>query len=143
MDKRYLTLVLGDPPDTARLEGPYSRSPENPRLFTTRVESARRAALSYEVRERFSGAALVEVKLETGRTHQIRVQLSEAGFAVLGDPLYGPLEARAHPAAQSLGRLALHAARLRVEGLSARGYVAVEAPLPEDFGRALTLLRGA
>jgi 23S rRNA pseudouridine1911/1915/1917 synthase len=141
VDKRYLTLVLGEPPDSARLEGPYSRSPENPRLFTTRVESARRAALSYEVRERFAGAALLEVKLETGRTHQIRVQLSEAGFPVLGDPLYGPLEARAHPAAQALGRLALHAARLRLEGLSAKGHIAVEAPLPEDFLRALAVLR--
>ncbi|MBF5043928.1 RluA family pseudouridine synthase [Aggregicoccus sp. 17bor-14] len=141
VDKRYLTLVLGAPPDSARLEGPYARSPDNPRLFTTRVESARRAALTYEVRERFAGAALVEVNLETGRTHQIRVQLSEAGFPVLGDPLYGPLEARAHPAAQALGRLALHAARLRIEGLSAKGHIAVEASLPEDFQRALAVLR--
>jgi 23S rRNA pseudouridine1911/1915/1917 synthase len=141
-DKRYLTLVLGAPPDSGRLEGPYGRSPDNPRLYTTRVESPRRAALSFQVRERFVNAALVEVQLETGRTHQIRVQLSEAGFPVLGDPTYGPKEARVHPAATALGRLALHAAALTLVGPGPGGRLSVQAPLPEDFERALALLRG-
>lgn len=141
VDKRYWTLVLGEAPGQGRLEGPYGRDPENPRKYTTRVRSARRAALSFEVRERLVGATLLEVKLETGRTHQIRVQLSEAGHPVLGDAIYGPREARAHPAALALGRQALHALRLTLPHPSTGQEVRVEAPLPEDFQRALALLR--
>jgi 23S rRNA pseudouridine1911/1915/1917 synthase len=142
VDKRYWTLVLGNPPEQGRLEGPYSRDPKDPRRFTTRVPSARRAALSFEVRERFPGAALLEVDLDTGRTHQIRVQLSEAGFPVLGDSLYGTEAARTHPAALTLGRQALHAFRLELPSPASGKAVHVEAPLPEDFQRALAALRG-
>ncbi len=141
VDKRYWTLVLGETPEQGRLEGPYGRDPENPRKYTTRVRSARRAALSFEVRERLVGATLLEVRLETGRTHQIRVQLSEAGHPVLGDAIYGPQEARAHPAAQALGRQALHALRLTLPHPFTGKDLRVEAPLPEDFQRALALLR--
>lgn len=141
VDKRYWTLVLGEAPEQGRLEGPYSRDPKDPRKFTTRVQSARRAALSFEVRERLHGATLLEVKLETGRTHQIRVQLSEVGLPVLGDAIYGPAEVRSHPAAQALGRQALHALRLSLPGPATGQPIQVEAPLPEDFQRALALLR--
>jgi 23S rRNA pseudouridine1911/1915/1917 synthase len=141
VDKRYWTIVLGETPEQGRLEGPYGRDPENPRKYTTRVRSARRAALSFEVRERLVGATLLEVRLETGRTHQIRVQLSEAGHPVLGDALYGPREAREHPAAQALGRQALHALRLTLPHPATDQELRVEAPLPEDFQRALALLR--
>ncbi|HLK99214.1 MAG TPA: RluA family pseudouridine synthase [Myxococcaceae bacterium] len=141
VDKRYWTLVLGETPEQGRLEGPYGRDPENPRKYTTRVRSARRAALSFEVRERLVGATLLEVRLETGRTHQIRVQLSEAGHPVLGDGLYGPREAREHPAALALGRQALHALRLTLPHPATDQELRVEAPLPEDFQRALALLR--
>ena len=141
VDKRYWTLVLGEAPERGRLEGPYGRDPKDPRKFTTRVRSARRAALSFEVRERLRGATLLEVRLETGRTHQIRVQLSEAGHPVLGDAIYGPAEARSHPAARALGRQGLHALRLSLPHPSTGALVQVEAPLPEDFQRALALLR--
>ena len=135
VQKRYLALVLGEPPDKLRLEGPYGRDPKDPRRYTTRFASPRRAALFFEVRERFPGAALLEVGLETGRTHQIRVQLSEAGYLVLGDKVYGTDAARAHPAARAIGRQALHAVTLSLPGVSAR------APVPKDFERAMELLR--
>jgi 23S rRNA pseudouridine1911/1915/1917 synthase len=141
VDKRYWTIVLGEAPEQGRLEGPYGRDPKDPRRFTTRVPSARRAALSFEVRERLRGATLLEVRLETGRTHQIRVQLSEAGHPVLGDTLYGPAEVRSHSAARALGRQALHALHLSLPRPSTGELVRVEAPLPEDFQRALALLR--
>ena len=141
VDKRYWALVLGETPERERLEAPYGRDPKDPRRFTTKVRSARRAALSYEVRERLKGATLVEVKLETGRTHQIRVQLSEAGHPVLADSLYGPEETRTHPAAKAMGRHALHALRLSLPSPATGERVSVEAPLPEDFQRALALLR--
>jgi 23S rRNA pseudouridine1911/1915/1917 synthase len=142
VDKRYWALVLGETPERDRLEAPYGRDPKNPRLFTTKVRSARRAALSYEVRERLKGATLVEVKLETGRTHQIRVQMAEAGYPVLGDSMYGPQETRMHPAAKEIGRHALHAFRLSLPSPLTGEVVSVEAPLPEDFQRALAMLRG-
>ncbi|WNG39505.1 RluA family pseudouridine synthase [Archangium violaceum] len=141
VDKRYWALVLGETPERDRLEAPYGRDPKDPRRFTTKVRSARRAALTYEVRERLKGATLVEVELETGRTHQIRVQMAEAGYPVLADSLYGPEETRLHPAAKELGRHALHAVRLSLPSPATGGVVSVEAPLPEDFLRALALLR--
>jgi 23S rRNA pseudouridine1911/1915/1917 synthase len=141
--KRYFALVLGAPPDRQHLEGPYSRDPENPRRYTTRYESPRRAALSFEVRERFADVALLDVALETGRTHQIRVQLSEAGFPVLGDKLYGTPAALSHPAAIALGRQALHARSLALPHPRTGAPLSFEAPLPEDFERALALLRGS
>ncbi|RKH22154.1 RluA family pseudouridine synthase [Corallococcus praedator] len=142
VDKRYQTLVLGQPPDTGRLEGPYARDPKDPRRFTTRVPSARRAALTFTVRERFREGALLDIDLDTGRTHQIRVQLSEAGFPVLGDSVYGTQAARTHPAALAVGRQALHAWRLEVPTSATGKLIQVESPLPDDFLRGLALLRG-
>ncbi len=140
--KAYWAIVLGEPPPSQRLEAPYGRDPRDPRRYSTRVQSARRAALSYRVVERFAGAALVEVELETGRTHQIRVQLSEAGFPLLGDAVYGSEASRSHPAALAVGRQALHARSLvLIEPGGAR--LSVEAPVPEDLQRGLELLRGA
>jgi 23S rRNA pseudouridine1911/1915/1917 synthase len=141
VDKRYRAIVLGEAPERGRLEGPYGRDPGDPRRFTTKVKSARRAALSFQTVERLDGASLVEVELETGRTHQIRVQLSEAGHPVLGDSLYGPEATRAHPAAKPIGRHALHAFRLELPSPATGQPVRVEAPLPEDFLRALEALR--
>lgn len=127
-DKTYLALVGGAPPDTGSFDTPYARDPGDPRRYTTRVESPRRARLSFKTLERFEApAALVEVTLDTGRTHQIRVQLSEAGFPVLGDDLYG-----GHAADQLVPRLALHATHLRIEGMG----VDVRAPLPRDLEEA-------
>lgn len=137
IDKRYVALVLGSPPDTGRLDTPFGRLPGDSRRYSSKVASARRARLSFTVAQRFVDAALVEVELDTGRTHQIRVQLADLGHPVLGDPLYGSEGARRHPAALALGRLALHAARLSLELTPP---ISVEAPLPDDFRRALQTL---
>lgn len=139
IDKRYLALVLGSPPKEGQLNTPYGRDPKDPRKFTTRIRSPRRALLRYRVRARFDGAALIEVELDTGRTHQVRVQLAEVGHPVIGDSIYGPRSTREHPAAIALGRHALHAITLTVP-LSAGGRVCVSAPLPEDFRRALEVV---
>jgi 23S rRNA pseudouridine1911/1915/1917 synthase len=135
VEKVYLAVVQGGPPDEARLDTPYGRDPEDARRFTTRFPSPRRARLAFTVRERFAGAALLEVRLETGRTHQIRVQLAEAGFPVLGDAVYGAPSG-------AFARQALHAARLSFPAPSG-AHVAAEAPLPEDLAAGLALLRGA
>jgi 23S rRNA pseudouridine1911/1915/1917 synthase len=134
VEKEYLAVVRGDPPASGDLDTPYGRSPADPRRFTTRVASARRARLSYRVAERLRGAALLTVALDTGRTHQIRVQLAEAGFPVLGDAVY----AAPSPA---IGRQALHAVRLAFPRPSDGARVEVRAEVPEDLVRAIASLR--
>jgi 23S rRNA pseudouridine1911/1915/1917 synthase len=133
VEKVYLAIVAGAPPDEARLDTPYGRDPADPRRFTTRVASARRARLRYRVIRRLAGAALLEVVLETGRTHQIRVQLAEAGFPVFGDPVYGLASA-------ALPRQGLHATRLAFPRPADGARIAIEAPLPDDLARALEAL---
>ncbi|MFL5318251.1 MAG: RluA family pseudouridine synthase [Myxococcaceae bacterium] len=129
VEKTYLAIVLGSPEQSARLEGPYGRDPENPRKYTTRVESARRATLSFKVLSRAGDLSLLEVRLETGRTHQIRVQLSEAGFPLIGDPVYGTRESREHELAAKIGRIALHAWKLKIPALG----IDVEAKAPFEL----------
>lgn len=138
VDKRYVALVLGAPPDEGAFDTPYAKHPGDPRRYTTRVPSPRRARLRFKTRERLGELALLDVELDTGRTHQIRVQLSEAGFPVAGDPTYG----QPHPLGDALGRVALHAARLRIEGVTTAP-IDVEAPLPADFAAVLERLRRA
>ncbi len=130
IEKTYVALVQGTPPDSARLDTPYGPKKNERNKFTTRVITQRRARLSYEVVERFTGAALLRVALETGRTHQIRVQLSESGFPVFGDETYGGPRA---------ARLMLHAERLKFphEGRT----IECVAPLPEELRAALVELR--
>jgi len=134
VEKTYLALVAGQPPEEGRLDTPYGRDPADPRRFTTRVASVRRARLGFAVRERLGGAALLEVRLETGRTHQIRVQLAEAGYPVIGDAVYGVTHAL-------LGRQGLHAWRLAFPAPAGTA-VAVEAPVAADLARAVEGLRG-
>ena len=130
VEKEYLALVAGAPPDEGALDTPYGRDPRDPRRFTTRVASARRARLRFRVERRLGDAALLRVRLETGRTHQIRVQLAEAGWPVLGDAVYGCSSPR-------IGRQALHAARIAFPSPAGTGRVEVAAPLPDDLERAV------
>jgi 23S rRNA pseudouridine1911/1915/1917 synthase len=124
IDKRYLAFVAGAPPETGALDTPYTKGPDG--KYTTKLDSPRRARLSWVVKERFADAALLEIDLDTGRTHQIRVQLGESGFPVLGDRLHGRPFDRVR-----LHRLALHAARLELD-LPASA-LTVEAPLPPEL----------
>ena len=129
VEKTYLAVVQGAPPDHAELDTPYGREQNDRYKFTTRVVTARRARLSYRAIDRAPGAALLEVKLDTGRTHQIRVQLSEAGFPVLGDETYGGPPAP---------RLMLHAHRLAFPHGGQR--IECVSPLPEELRAALVRL---
>jgi len=133
VEKEYLALVQGAPPGEGRLDTPYGRDPAEPRRFTTLFPSARRARLAYAVERRLAGAALLRVRLETGRTHQIRVQLAEAGWPVLGDAVYGVRS-------EAIARQALHASRLAFPRPSDGERVEVRAPLPADLARAIDLL---
>jgi 23S rRNA pseudouridine1911/1915/1917 synthase len=87
----YRALVYGDPPKEGVISTPYGRSPANRKKFTGRAQSPRRAVTRYRKIRAFgrAGVSLLELVLETGRTHQIRVHMSEAGWPLVGDPLYG------------------------------------------------------
>ena len=151
VEKTYLALCHGRLPAEGRLDTPYGRHPRERTRFTGRVRTVRRAVTAWRVVERFGDAAsLAEVALHTGRTHQIRVHLAEAGHPLLADASYGGRrrEARlppSHPArraAEALGRQGLHALRLAFDHPSTGARVSFEAPLPEDFRGALAILRG-
>jgi 23S rRNA pseudouridine1911/1915/1917 synthase len=140
--KEYLALVGGAPPDEDALDTAYGKDPRDGRKYTTRVQSAKRARLRYAVAERVRGAALVRVWLDTGRTHQIRVQLSEAGYPVLGDSIYGAAGLKL-ARESGLARQALHAARLSFPDPETGERIQCEAPIPNDIAAALRTLGGA
>ena len=149
IDKSYLALVRGQVAAQGAFDTPYGPDPRNPRKHTTRIETPRRARLSWTLVERFAEAALVRVGLDTGRTHQIRVQFAEAGFPVLGDATYGPAlepltDDALSGAAQALGRPGLHASSLALPDPDAETSARVfcEAKIPDDLVRALEILRG-
>ncbi len=149
VEKVYLALVHGRPPDEGRLETPYGRHPRDRKRFTGRAGS-RRAITSWRVEERFGDrAALVEVTIQTGRTHQIRVHLSEAGHPVVADATYGGArrEARLDPddplrqAGAAVGRQALHAWKLGFHHPRTGRLRRFEAPIPPDLAAAIEILR--
>lgn len=87
----YWALVHGNNmPDTGRIEAPIGRHPRDRKRMAVNARTGRDAVTYFRVLERYRGYALLECRLETGRTHQIRVHLSFIGHPVVGDPLYGP-----------------------------------------------------
>jgi 23S rRNA pseudouridine1911/1915/1917 synthase len=145
VEKTYLALVHGVPKAAeARIETLYGRHPVNRQRYTGKVKEGKPALTAYRVLESFDGAALVEVDLLTGRTHQIRVHLSEAGHPLLGDTLYGAgrkPKGRGAEAQELVGRQALHAWKLALPHPRTGKVLRVEAPLPADFTAALKALR--
>lgn len=116
----------------------HGRHPVDRKRFTGRLPEGKSAVTHYEVLERFrDGAMLVRCRLETGRTHQIRVHLSEAGCPLLGDERYG---GRSVAETSLIERVALHAATLGFRHPDGRE-LDFEAPLPDDFAAALAALR--
>lgn len=145
VERVYLALTLGVP-KPGRIESLYDRHPRSRLRFTSKTSGGKRAVTNVRVLESLADglAALVECRLETGRTHQIRVHLSEqTGTPLLADWLYGrtPGTPELAQVATALGRQALHAAVLGfvhpVSGSSLR----FESPPPVDFESALAALR--
>ena len=147
VERRYQALVWSkDIPDEGTLDTPYGRHPQHRVLFTS-MSGERRAVTHWRVLERLPPCTLVELRLETGRTHQIRVHLSEAGAPLLGDPQYSrprrierPQFLRRLGLDLGLTRQALHAARLGFLHPDGR-QLSFESPLPADFAAAVEVLR--
>lgn len=145
--RRYLAIVEGMPRSTGSMTTRYGRHPTDRKRFTGR-SGGKHAVTHYRVLEALphGPASLVEVSLETGRTHQIRVHFSEAGFPLIGDPLYGHKSPSRSPALRAacaaLGRQALHAAVLGFSHPITQKWLEFSVAAPDDFDRSLALLRG-
>lgn len=125
VEKEYLVVVGGRPPDEGACDTAYGPDPRDRRRFTTRLSTPRRARLRFRAEQRSQDRALLRVFLDTGRTHQIRVQLSESGWPVVGDEVYGVPGPR----------LMLHAHRLGFPHGGRR--VTCVAPVPPELQAAV------
>ncbi len=132
ISKIYLALVHGAVErESGRIEKPISRDPVRRVRMTARLATGRSAITTYKVLERLKGFTFLEVRISTGRTHQIRVHLSDLGHPVAGDPLYGaPREVAGMP---PLGRYFLHAHSIRFRHPATGEEVSVSAPLPREL----------
>lgn len=139
VDKRYLAVVAGHTPDEGRLEHRLAATSDGgSRLATPDDDKAAVARLTFRTlaRSAVGGAAsLLEVRLETGRKHQIRVQLASAGHALLGDRRYAPAAAAAR-----FHRPALHAWTIALAHPVRAGEMRFAAPIPADISELLRSL---
>ena len=135
LGRTYWTLVRGAfVEDTAEVDAPIGRDPRHRQRMAV-VDGGRPAQTDLRVLERHPATTALEVRLRTGRTHQIRVHLAHIGRPVVGDPLYGRRDDPFAP------RPALHAARLRFVHPADGREVVVESPLPGDLVVLLDLAR--
>jgi 23S rRNA pseudouridine1911/1915/1917 synthase len=129
VEKIYLALVHGRVSrDRGSIRKPIARDPVRRTRMTTRLNRGRDALTEYRVRQRFEKFTYLEVRIGTGRTHQIRVHLASLGHPVAGDRVYGA------PPAE---RMFLHAWRISFESPATGARVTVEAPLPDELERWL------
>ena len=140
VEKIYHAVAQGHPdPTVGTIDAPIGRHPSSDYKFAV-VEGGRPSVTHYEVLEMFPAASLVEIHLETGRTHQIRVHMAAMRHVLAGDLTYG-----ADPVlAQRLGltRQWLHARELAFEHPTRGGEVRVTSEYPQDLAAALAILRG-
>ncbi len=133
--REYVALVAGDMRRGGTVDAPIGRHPTR-RTTMAVVATGKPARTHYDVVERFGVATLLACRLETGRTHQIRVHLASLGHPLVGDPAYGKRSA------VRFGRQALHAARLALVHPATGALRTWESPLPADFAELLVELRG-
>jgi 23S rRNA pseudouridine1911/1915/1917 synthase len=128
LERHYRALVVGRPRSrSGRIEAPIGRDRRDPMRHSLDTDTPRDAVTHFEVLELYPRHALLDVRLETGRTHQIRVHLAAVDLPVAGDPMYG------RPHELGLERQFLHAARLAFTHPFTGERIDVESPLPEDL----------
>jgi 23S rRNA pseudouridine1911/1915/1917 synthase len=146
----YQALIYGNPPeDTGKIEGIIGRHPTERLRLSGKAKNGKHAVTRWRVKERYGRITLVELRLETGRTHQIRVHLTEAGFPLLGDPLYpdgGRInnlpDTQLRGMINKLGRQALHAHTLGFIHPTTSEYLEFTSEMPEDMATLVAYLRG-
>ncbi len=149
----YHALVWGNPGAGAgTIEAAMGRDPRNRLRMAVTRRGGKPARTHWKVVERFGLASRLEIRLDTGRTHQVRVHLAHLGHPVVGDSLYGgrgkkvlslrqPQISLAEELLKCLPRQALHASELQLSHPVTGGSLAFSSPWPQDFSRAVELLR--
>lgn len=151
--RTYLALALSTPrktrgvdrDDSGTITARIGRHRSDRTLMCVIQSGGREAVTHWRVRERFSHASLLELSLDTGRTHQIRVHLEHIASPVIGDKAYGDFSALPKElslAAEKFGRQALHAAKLEFTHPASGKHVVFQAEPPEDMERLIELFRG-
>jgi 23S rRNA pseudouridine1911/1915/1917 synthase len=136
VEREYVALVEGVPPArTGTIEAPIGRHPRIRTRMAVDGVAARAARTHFELAERIGGYSLLSLRLDTGRTHQIRVHLQAIGHSVCGDPEYGT------PGLLGLERQFLHAKRLAFPHPLSGERIECSSPLPEDLQAALERAR--
>lgn len=148
VSREYEAVAVGAMTGGGTVNAPMGRHPIHRKLMAVLSQGGKRAVTHYRVATRFPHHTHIKVKLETGRTHQIRVHMAHIGFALVGDKTYGksfkiPKGANAHliEALKAFPRQALHAAKLGLEHPGTGEYTEWTAPIPEDFKGLLEALK--
>ncbi|MBP3194710.1 MAG: RluA family pseudouridine synthase [Cardiobacteriaceae bacterium] len=147
MGREYFALVYGEVTAGGTIDAAIGRSPHN-RLKMAIRPDGKPAITHYRISERFDNFTLLQVKLETGRTHQIRVHLSENKMPLVGDQVYKSVirlrncSSKIREAVDNFSHQALHAAKLSLIHPKTNEEINFSAPLPDDFSTLLDVLRG-
>lgn len=140
IQKQYVALVRGKVvPESGRIETLIGRHPHHRKRMSAQVQRGRTAITNYNVKEAYPEAALLDVGIETGRTHQIRVHMAHIGHPILGDTEYG--RGRTLPDGTRIERQMLHAACLGLPHPRSAMQLEFTAPLPEDMRQLVHHLR--
>jgi len=144
--KEYMALVYGRPKSArGTIDMPLGRDPNDRKKISVRARRARNAVTHYEISREYKSFALLQVHIETGRTHQIRVHLAQIGHPVVGDDLYGGKRAKGLPpetrrAVEGLKRQFLHACTLAFKHPQSGRPLSFTSPLPQELENFLSLL---
>jgi 23S rRNA pseudouridine1911/1915/1917 synthase len=146
INREYLAITKGRMTAGGTADEPIGRHPTDRKRYIVK-ESGKEAVTHYRVVQRFNHHTFVQLKLETGRTHQIRVHMAHIRYPLLGDPVYGGrfqmpphCNERLSAELRSFKRQALHAAKLGLEHPVTGAYYEWEQPLPEDMATLLEAL---
>lgn len=135
--RKYFALVHGNlSHDQGTVDAPIGRDSADRKMFTVTEKNSKHAVTHFQVVERFGDYTLLELKLETGRTHQIRVHMKFIGHPLVGDPMYGKSKGI------KMDGQALHAAVLGFVHPRSGEQLEFAAPMPEDMEQLLVQLRG-
>lgn len=137
MKRVYFAVVYGNiKEDSGKIDTPIGRHRTDRKKMCVLENGSRNAVTHFEVLERFNGFTFIKARLETGRTHQIRVHMTFIGHPIVGDKVYGPKKQKLKAEGQIL-----HAGILGFIHPATNDYLEFEAPLPEDFEKILKNLR--
>ena len=148
MSRIYAAVVKGDIPSAGTIDAAIDRNPRNRKKMAV-VKGGRSAVSHYHLLKRLPGTSYIEVPLESGRTHQIRVHMTHIGYPIVGDLLYGrgPIKKKGLPTAavaavNSFPRQALHARTLKLIHPDSNEQCEFHAPLAGDISEFINTLSG-